>query len=174
VSTINADGIANLAPHSYFNGVANEPPILLFVSTHSSRHDGQGRKDTLRNLQARGEFAVSIVSDDLLEAMNQTAAEVAPGVDEFALAGLEKAASVRIAPPRVARARAALECRLIQLLEMGDATVVFGEVLFAHVANDVWVGNRADVSALAPVGRLGGSLYARLGEVVSLRRPELK
>jgi flavin reductase (DIM6/NTAB) family NADH-FMN oxidoreductase RutF len=171
VSSLDADGIANLAPHSYFNAVSDTPPIVMFVSTHSSPLRTDKRKDTLRNVEATREFVVHIVSEDLLEAMNKTAASVPAEIDEFELAGLEKAASRQVKPPRVAAARIALECRLVQTLEMGDATVVFGEIVWAHIADEVWRDGRVDSALLRPMARLGGSLYATLGTVLSLKRP---
>jgi flavin reductase (DIM6/NTAB) family NADH-FMN oxidoreductase RutF len=171
VSTLAADGTANLAPHSYFMAVSSHPPIVMFVSTHSSRHDPAGRKDTLRNVEAMQEFVVNLVSEDLLEAMNRTAEEVPPEIDEFALAALEKSPSVRVKPPRVARARIALECRQRALVEMGDATVIFGDVLYVHIADEVWRDGRVDAASLQPMARLGGSSYATLGKIIHLPRP---
>jgi len=100
VSTIDVDGNRNLAPHSYFNAVSCEPPIVQFTSTHSSQHDPAGYKDTLRNVRATGEFVINVVSEELLDAMNTTAIDSPPGVDEFQLAGLEAIASARVRPPR--------------------------------------------------------------------------
>jgi flavin reductase (DIM6/NTAB) family NADH-FMN oxidoreductase RutF len=172
VSTLSADGIANLAPHSFFMAVSYAPMTVMFVSSHSSRHDPKGHKDSLRNAAATGEFVVNFVASSLLFPMNQTSAEVPPEVDEFALASLETAPSLKVKPPRVAAAKAAFECRLHRILEVGDGSVVFGEVVYAHIAEDVWAGGRIDVRALDPLARLGGSSYAKLGEVFSMRRPD--
>jgi flavin reductase (DIM6/NTAB) family NADH-FMN oxidoreductase RutF len=171
VATLGADGVANLAPHSYFNAVSSAPPVLMFASTHSSRHHPQGRKDTLRNIEATREFVVNLVSEGLLAAMNVTSAMVAPGIDEFELAGLAKAPSIRVKPPRVAAAKLALECRLQSLHEVGDATAIFGDVLYVHIADEVWRDGRCDAAALRPMSRLGGAAYATLGSIVELRRP---
>ena len=167
VSTVSAQGVPNLAPHSYFMAVSSHPPILMFVSTMPAR----GIKDTLRNVQDVGDFVVNVVAEDQLEPMNVTSAEVPAEVDEFELAGLTKAGSRMVRSPRLAEARAALECRVVNLLEMGDATVVFGEVLFAHIDDAVWRDGRVDAALLRPLGRLGGSLYATLGEVIRKPRP---
>jgi flavin reductase (DIM6/NTAB) family NADH-FMN oxidoreductase RutF len=172
VSSLNQNGRANLAPHSYFNAVSSSPPVVMFSSTHSSRHHPDGRKDTLRNIKTRGEFVVSLVSCELAEAMNQTSAEVGPDIDEFTLAGLAKAPSTRVAPPRVAAARAALECRLHRTLEIGDATAVFGEVVYLHVLEGAWRDGRVDPEGLDPLSRLGGSLYASLGPLMSMQKPD--
>lgn len=171
VSTIDAGGRCNLAPHSYFNAVSAKPPIVQFTSTHSSPHDPAGHKDTLRNVQATGEFVVNVVSEELLEAMNVTAIDSPPGIDEFQLANLEALASTRVRPPRVARAKIALECRVRMLMPMGDATMIFGDVLLVHVRDDVWEEGRVRYERLKAVGRLGGSYYAPFRGVLRLRRP---
>jgi flavin reductase (DIM6/NTAB) family NADH-FMN oxidoreductase RutF len=171
VSTVDVDGSRNLAPHSYFNAVSCEPPIVQFTSTHSSPYDPAGHKDTLRNVQATGEFVVNIVSEELLEAMNATAIDSPPGVDEFQLARLQALASTRVRPPRVASAKIALECRVRMLMPMGDATMIFGDVLLVHVRDDVWADGRVRYERLKAVGRLGGSNYAPFRGAVTLRRP---
>ena len=163
VSSLSADGTRNLAPHSYFNIISSAPPIVHFTST--------GVKDTLRNVRATGEFVVNVVSRDLLEEMNTTAADFPPGEDEFAWAGLEAAPSETVAPQRVARARAALECRVRDTLSMGNGTMVFGDVTRFHVAEEVWRGGRVDLAALEPVGRLSGGAYAFVNDVHHRPRP---
>jgi len=171
VSSIDAAGTANLAPHSYFNAVSADPPIVMFASAHSSQLDPRGRKDTLRNIEATREFVVQIVSEEMIGPMNRTAAEVPSATDEFELAGLDKCRSMRVRPPRIAGIGAALECRLNRLLDVGDATVVFGDVLVIHVEESLLQEGRVDPDRLRPLGRLGGSNYAGLGQIISLRRP---
>lgn len=172
VSTVDAAGNANLAPHSYFNAVSGAPPVLMFSSTHSSRFHADRRKDTLRNVEATGEFVVNLVSEDLLAAMNVTSAAVPPEVDEFALAGLAKRPAIRVKPPLVAAARVALECRLHSLSVIGDATVVFGTVVYAQVAAEIWRDGQIDIERLRPVSRLGGVAYATVGSIIDLPRPD--
>jgi flavin reductase (DIM6/NTAB) family NADH-FMN oxidoreductase RutF len=171
VSTTDVRGNRNLAPHSYFNAVSCEPPIVQFTSTHSSPHDAAGHKDTLRNVGATGEFVVNIVSEELLAAMNATAIDSPPGVDEFRIAGLEATPSARVRPPRVTRCKISLECRVRMLLPIGDATMVFGDVLLVHVRDDVWADGRVRYDELKAVGRLGGSNYAPFRGLLTLRRP---
>ncbi|TVR28975.1 MAG: flavin reductase family protein [Nitriliruptor sp.] len=163
VSTVSEGGVRNLAPHSYFNVVANDPPHVLFVST--------GVKDTLRNVRATGEFVVNVVTLDLVEEMNATAADAPAGVDEFGWVGLDAAPSVTVTPPRVARAKAHLECRVVHDLPIGNGNLVVGEVTHVHVDPSVWTDGRIDPQKLDPVGRLSGSSYATLGEVFTLDRP---
>ena len=110
VSTLGKDGVANLAPYSFFNAVSDRPPMLMFSSG--------GHKDSLRNIEDTGEFTCSIATWALREAMNLSSALVAPGVDEFELAGLTKAASRFVKPPRVAESPAAFECKLWQTLPL--------------------------------------------------------
>src|SRR3712207_3989578 len=112
VSSLAADGTRNLAPHSYFNIISSDPPIIHFTQT--------GRKAPLANVGATREFVVNVVSLDLAEAMNLTAANFPPGEDEFTWAHLESTPSTHVAPPRVAAARAAFECRVRTILEMGN------------------------------------------------------
>jgi flavin reductase (DIM6/NTAB) family NADH-FMN oxidoreductase RutF len=163
VSTLAADGTRNLAPHSYFNAVSSDPLIVHFTQT--------GEKDSLRNVRATGEFVVNIVSADLLEPMNLTAADFPPEEDEFAWAGLEAAPSAVVAPPRVAAARGALECRLLDIVSMGNGNMVFGEVVHLHVAASVWRDGRVDPTLLRPVGRLAGSAYAIVTDITKIPRP---
>ena len=160
VATLDAAGRANLAPYSFFNAVSDRPPIVVFSSG--------GRKDTLRNLEATGEFTCSIASWDLREAMNMSSAAVAPGVDEFKLAGLEPAASRFVAPPRVAMAPAAFECRVWKILPLPapegrpDAgySVVFGEVVGVYIDDAIVHEGQVDTGAMRPMARLGYMDYS--------------
>ncbi len=163
VSTVSPEGVRNVAPHSYFNAVAHDPPHIVFSSS--------GRKDTLRNIEVTGEFVVNITSREVFEAMNFTACNFPPDEDEFRWANLDAAASVAVGPPRVAAARAALECRVHTILPMGNGNMVFGDVLAVHVAEEIWADGRIDLSVLAPVGRLGGSWYSPVKDLVRLPRP---
>lgn len=168
VSTVSIEGVPNLAPHSYFMAVSSQPPILMFASTVRSGR----RKDTLANVEETGEFVVNLVSEDHLEAMNMTSASVEPGVDEFELAGLAKAPSRLVRPWCVKAARAAMECRMVKTVSMGDATVVFGEVVYVHIDENIWLDGRVDATPLRPLSRLGGSLYGTLGTILRKKRPD--
>lgn len=164
VATLDEQGRPNLAPYSFFNMVSDRPPFVLFSSA--------GRKDSLRNVQATGEFTCSMATWDLREAMNMSSAPVAPGVDEFALAGLAPAASLLVKPPRVAAAPAAFECRLWKTLELPAAapasdgrpaavhTLVIGEVVAVYVADEFVRNGVVDTGAMRPVARLGYMDYA--------------
>jgi flavin reductase (DIM6/NTAB) family NADH-FMN oxidoreductase RutF len=171
VSTVSIVGQPNIAPHSFFNAVSTDPPIVYFASTRNSRHDPMGIKDTLRNIRDTKEFVINVVSQDLLEPMIITAIDCPPEIDEFTLAGLSKAASHVVRPPRVENAKAAMECRLRQMLTMGDSTMIFGDVLHVGISDSVWVDGRVNISRLQPVGRLAGSEYAMVNQVC--RHPRL-
>jgi flavin reductase (DIM6/NTAB) family NADH-FMN oxidoreductase RutF len=155
----------NLAPYSFFNAVAYVPPQVMFAST--------GVKDSLLNIRETGVFCVNVVGEDWLGRMSETSAVVARGVDEFALAGVEKAACETIPCPRVAGVPAALECRVVRevpLLGAGNA-MVLGEVTGVHLRDDCLMGGRFEVTRFRPVGRLGYRDYAVVREVVEVPRP---
>ncbi len=163
VSTRSSGGTRNVAPHSYFNVVAHAPPHVMFSSA--------GEKDTLRNVEATGGFVVNLVTQDLVEQMNFTATNFPPEEDEFTWAGLTEAPALRVDAPRVAEAKAHLECRLAQIVPAGNSRVVLGEVVHVHVDPSVWGEGRVDPLRLDPVARLSGRDYATLGEVFKLSRP---
>lgn len=163
VSTVGADGTRNLAPHSYFNMVSSDPPVLHFTST--------GEKDTLRNVRASGEFVVNVVTAELVRAMNLTAADFPSGEDEFRWAGLEAAPAVVVRAPRVAAARAAIECRVHSELSVGNGTMVFGDVVHVTAAEDLFDGEAVRPDRLRAIGRLGGGGYATTADAFTLDRP---
>lgn len=158
VGTIDAAGNQNLAPYSYFNVVAATPPTVLFSTGRPA-----GRvKDSLANVIATGEFTLSIVDEALTKAMHSTSGEYPPEVDEFAEAGLTAARGDVVAAPLVAEAKASLECRVSQIVDLGDpvtASVVFGDVLRIHVDSALLDGTRIDHAGLAAVGRIAGTTY---------------
>ncbi len=132
VSTLSAVGVPNLAPYSFFNLFNYSPPLIGFSS--------MGWKDSVANIAATGEFVWNLVSRDLGEAMNATAANVAADVDEFALAGLETLASLHVKPPRVAASRAQFECKVTQIVRLEtkegrelDQWLVLGEAVAIHI-----------------------------------------
>ena len=155
----------NLAPYSFFNAVAYEPPQVIFACD---------RKDTLRNVEETGVFAVNMVSRPLLEVMNATSASFPRGMDEFAAVGIEKAACREIDCPRVAASPATLECRLIQVvpLEGGEDFLTIGRVEGIHLADEFILDGRFDLSLVHPMGRLGYFDYAEVSELIELRRPK--
>jgi flavin reductase (DIM6/NTAB) family NADH-FMN oxidoreductase RutF len=168
VSTLSAAGQRNLAPHSYFNLVSSEPPVI-----HVTSSQRRGRlKDTARNIAETGEFVVNVASREQIELTNHTSAEWPPDEDEWTRAGVTGRSSVLVAPQRVAGAPAALECRLVQTLTIGNGTMFFGEVVWFHADARVMDGHRVNARALDPVARLGGPLYTPLGDISQLVRPD--
>jgi len=170
ISTLGADGIANLAPYSFFNAFAQSPHYVAF---------GSGpRKDTLRNIEANGEFAVNLVSHGQREQMNATSASVGPKTDEFNLAGISRMPCRLIAPPRVADSPACLECRLFQVVPLpqdnglADDFLVIGRVVGIHIDKRFISDGRVDTAPMQLVARLGYSEYATVTEAWRMRRPD--
>lgn len=173
VSTLSPKGVPNLAPFSFFNAVCSEPPIIS-VSIMRRGSDGQ-KKDTLNNIEATGEFVVQIVSEPLVQAMNQTAAEYPPNISEFEAAGLTPLPAVRVKPYRVAEALIHLECKLHQIVTLGEhvggGSLVLGRIVYTHFSPDVYHEGRIDSARLQPVARLAGNGYVRVTDTFELPRP---
>ena len=178
VSTVDKDGIANVAPFSFFAGVGSNPPTVLFCpSLRSNRADRpDDRKDTLRNVEQTGEFVINIVSSAIAEASNQTAADVLPEVDEFQIAGLTPIPSDLVRAPRVAESPAHFECKLLQIIFTGQGSgagvIVLGEIVRIHVAADLEENFRIDPAGLDAVGRMAGNTWVHTHERFDLIRPK--
>lgn len=172
ISTRGADGRDNLAPYSFFNAVAYEPPQVMFAST-SAKPDRDGTKDSAGNIRDTGMFCVNVVSYALKDAMNRTSGAWSRDVDEFEDAGLAKAPCETIDCPRVAAAPAALECRLTEIVTLRGASnlLVLGEVTGVHIDDALLNGGFLDYTRYQPLARLGYLDYSRVTEVFSLRRP---
>jgi len=173
ISTRDAQGIDNLAPYSFFNAVAYVPPQVMFAST-ASKADQIGTKDSVANIRETGVFCVNIVEYAMRDAMNATSATLGKEVDEFAHAGLDKAACETIACARVALAPAALECKVTQILTLeGDENyAVFGEVVGVHMRDDCLVDGRFDITTYHPLSRLGYRDYTVIRDLFTLSRPD--
>ncbi|MEM9583480.1 MAG: flavin reductase family protein [Pseudomonadota bacterium] len=172
ISTRAADGSENLAPYSFFNAVAYVPPQVMFAST-SAKADRAKGKDSVANIIETGVFCVNIVEYAARDAMNATSGAYEREVDEFALAGIERAACDTIACSRVAGAPANLECKLTQIVDLpGEANIaVFGEVTGVHLRDDCLRDGVFDVTRFQPLARLGYRDYAHVTELFSLSRP---
>lgn len=152
------EGVVNLAPFSFFNAVGADP-VYLVVSV--GLNDAGKLKDTARNIEGTGEFAVNMVTEELFNAMNVSAADFPPDMSELEIAGLHTAPSVHIAVPRLAEAQVSMECRLHQTQRLGSNTLIIGQVVMFHVADHL-VGERFHIEGFAPIGRLGSpSVYCR-------------
>ncbi|MEM8662536.1 MAG: flavin reductase family protein [Pseudomonadota bacterium] len=173
VSTRTAAGVNNLAPYSFFNGVADSPPMVMFSSTGLHPH---GAKDTADTAIATGAFVVNIATYGLRDAMNASSEIVPPDVDEFALAGLTAVPSALVSAPRVAQAPVNLECRTVNHVALPDGgegrnLVVFGEVVGIHIDPSVMTDGFVDMAKLQPIARLGYRDYAVVRETFSMGRP---
>ena len=172
IGTRSADGINNLAPYSFFNGVAASPPTVMFAPTGQP----SARKDTLTNVRNTGVFTVNIVTYDLGPAMNETSGSHPADVDEFEVAGLTVREAEAIDAPCVAEAPASFECKVIKIVDIGDApmgsSVVFGEVVAFNVADRLLDGTRIDQIELDSIGRHVGNYYSHKGELYEMKRPD--
>jgi len=177
ISTVSAAGEVNLAPFSYFNAVAGEPPCVMFCVNGRNRHDG-GVKDSLANVREVPEFVFNLCTAELAEQMNRSAAHLPRSVDEMAQAGLAAAASVKVRPPRVAAAKAALECEVYTVLALPDGAggvtnnLVVGRVVGIHLADEAIVDGRVDPLKLASLARLGYLDYSVVDNVFEMVRPD--
>ncbi len=173
ISTRGKDGRNNLAPYSFFNGVAYAPPQVMFAST-ANKKDRHYGKDSVANIDETGVFCVNIVEYAMREAMNQTSGSYGADVEEFELAGLEKTECTTIACSRVAAGPAALECRLSRMVKLkGEANVmVIGEVTGIYLRDDCLVNGRYDVTTYRPLSRLGYRDYSVVDNIFSLARPD--
>ncbi|MFS4582332.1 flavin reductase family protein [Phaeobacter sp. C3_T13_0] len=163
----------NLAPYSFFNAVAYEPPQVMFAST-SAKADQDGTKDSVANIEETGVFCVNVVSYALRDAMNASSAALSKEVDEFDHAGLDMAQCETIDCGRVLAAPAALECRLTQIVTLPGAAnkVVFGEVVGVHLNDSCLIDGAFDVTRFQPLARLGYRDYSVVRELFSLTRPD--
>ncbi len=172
ISTRGADGQDNLAPYSFFNAVAYEPPQVMFAST-SAKPDRDGTKDSVANIRDTKVFCVNVVEYTQRDVMNTTSGPWPRETDEFDKAGIERTDCETIACSRVANAPASLECKLTQIVQLPGAAnfVVFGEVIGVHMRDDCLVDGTFDVTRFQPLTRLGYRDYSRITEVFSLKRP---
>lgn len=178
VSTISPAGRLNLAPFSFFTPVCSKPPTLLFCP--GIRAGTGAPKDTYNNLKATGEFVVNFVTEALAEAMNITATELPPDVDEFQRAGLTPAPGKTVSVPHVAETPAYFECRVREIVTIsegvGGGYIVIGTVLLMHYDDSIFrEGSYVDLAAFRPIGRLTGAGYCRVTDTFDLERlpPEI-
>lgn len=170
VGTRSPDGINNLAPFSFYNVASRKPPMLSV--SFGPDVPGQ-RKDTLTNIASTGAFVVNVVTEPLHEKMTVTAATWAPDVDEFEKAGLTPVDGSVVDAPRVAESPVSFECVLRHLLTLGTDTLVIGEIVRIHVADQLLNHGRIDPLLLKPVGRMAGASYTYVRELIDLPTPVL-
>ena len=172
ISTRDAEGRVNLAPYSFFNAVCDHPPMVMFSSS--------GWKDTVSNIKATGEFVCNLVTRPLAEQMNQTSAALPHGISEFEFAKLGATPSRMVMPPRVAEAPAALECKLVQIVQLHgtdgsalDQYLTIGEVVGVHINRAYLKEGLFDLLATHPVQRAGYTAdYTEATTVFKMKRPQ--
>lgn len=175
VSTRSPEGVDNLAPFSFFTVVASNPLTIAFCPMR--RGPEALKKDTLVNLEATGEFVVNVVDESFVGPMNQCSADFEPDESEWVACGLTAIASELVAPPRVAESPIQLECKLRQVVEVGDGpgagAVVLGEVIRMHVRDDLYQNGRILTEKWSPIGRMAGATYVRCHDTFELARPSV-
>jgi flavin reductase (DIM6/NTAB) family NADH-FMN oxidoreductase RutF len=173
VSSIDAAGLPNLAPFSFFTAVCSLPPTVIFCP--GVRETDGAHKDTLNNIRATGQYVINFVSEPLAAAMNVTATELPAEVNEFKRAGLTPAPAKLVNAPRVAESLIHFECQLQQIVTISDApgggSIVIGTIVHMHFDERVYRdGNRLDIAAYQPIGRLAGPSYCRVNDLFDLHR----
>jgi len=173
VSTISDSGNVNLSPYSFFNAVSYDPPLIIFSS---SKFTSDGKlKDSLSNIEQNGEFVVNIVNENIVEAMNKTAAEYPEDVNEFDIANLTQIDCDLVKPPRLSESPVNMECQLERIITLGTEAhpqgLVIGEIIQLHIDDEIISGHRINHEKLKPVGRLAGNMYTHTYDVFELMRP---
>ena len=163
VTTLSAEGVVNLAPHSFYTVVCATPPIVMFSSV--------GKKDTLRNVRATEQFVVNLATASLIHEVNNSSARFAADESEAANLDISLEPSRHVAPPRVSASPVSIECSLHSTQELGDSTMVLGNVLAISVDEAAIVDGHPEFSRLEPLARLGKDEWGLPGEVVAIRRP---
>ncbi len=173
ISTLSPEGKVNLAPYSFFNAVSGRPPMVAFSAAF--KRDGS-KKDSHRNAELTGEFVCNAATSALIEQVNLSSKELPYGDSEVDLTGLTLLPSTKVKPPRIAEAPVHMECKVWQILPLGDnpsAHLIIGEVLVFHIAAQVLNDQRRiDPHKLQTVGRLGGDWYCHSTDLFTLKRPE--
>ncbi len=175
ISTVSAAGISNLAPFSFFNAIGEDPLLVMFCA--NGEHVEGGEKDSVKNARETGEFVVNLATWTLRHAMNQSSAAVGRAVDEFQLAGLTPAPSLRVRPARVSESPISLECVVSDIYDLPfDESqelgwMVMGRVLGMHIADEILVDGRVSIAKLHPIARLGYREFAAVEHVFSMARP---
>ncbi|MCY3572663.1 MAG: flavin reductase family protein [Chloroflexi bacterium] len=171
VSTVDRQGARNLAPYSMFTAVCAKPPTVVFCPSYQPPDFKE--KDTYRNIATTGEFVINFVNDDTVQAMDTTAANVAPGVDEFELAGVTALPSKIVRPPRVAESPIAFECKLHELITIGLTSggghIVIGTGVYMHFQEGVYTeDNHIHFDEYRPIGGLVGHSYAHISDLFDI------
>ncbi len=167
VTTLSRDGVTNLAPFSFFNGVSSDPPVISIAV--ATKRDGS-KKDTWRNIEETGEFVVNVVVPELMDAVIIGARELPHNVSELDLSGLKTAPSALVKPPRVVESPINLECRLLRIVDVEETGLILGRVVMVHAKDEILEGGRVDPRRLTFVGRMGDDFYCRVTELFERKR----
>jgi len=172
ISSIDKEKNVNLAPYSFFNAIADNPPMVMFSITGQKKNISL--KDTLQNIIETKCFVVNVVSKDLLNQMNKTSANYPKNTDEFILAKLEKTNCVHIDVPRVKKSPASLECTLYKILKLPGFSnnMVIGKVVGVHINENILKNGIFDILAYDPIARLGYKDYTYVSSKFELERPK--
>ncbi len=162
VCSRSAEGVHNLAPHSFYTVACVDPPVVQFTSV--------GRKDSLNNVEATGDFTVNLTPEPLFEQVNATGTDFPPDQSEAEHTGVHLEPSDRVAAMRVAESPVSIECTLHSTLRLGDSTVVFGRVQFITAWSSAVRDGRPRIEELRPLARLGGNEWSTIGEVLEIPR----
>ena len=173
VSTTSNNGINNLAPFSYFNGVCSKPPTIMFAPARRG-WDGK-EKDTLINIRNTKEFSINIVSEDIGEKMVKCSTDYEKEVDEYCKSGLSPLSSKKIKPPIVSESKISLECILNQIVQIGkedagSGFIVIGTIVLFHIDDEVYDNGRIILDKLQPLGRVAGNGYVRSTDTFDIVR----
>ena len=168
VTTKGKNGVINAAPFSYFNMITSKPPRLSVVVNHAP----EGIKDTGRNILDRKMFVVNVVTEDILEAVNESSRRLPPEESELDRTNLTTVDSTLIDVPQIYESKVRFECRLDARVPFESADMFIGEVVKIHIDKSLFDGERVDIMKLSPIMRLDGNKYAKIGKVISLKRPE--
>ena len=173
VSTVSKQGVHNIAPFSYFNGVCSKPPTIMFAPARRG-WDGK-EKDTLKNIRDSNEFVVNIVSESFAEQMVMCSTDFDSNVDEFENSGLHAKSSDKVKPPRLLESKISFECELNQIVEIGKGNagsgfVVIGTIVLFHIDDDVYKDGHILLDKLEPLGRLAGNKYTRPKDILEISR----
>ena len=173
VSTTSNNGINNLAPFSYFNGVCSRPPTIMFAPARRG-WDGK-EKDTLINIRDTKEFSINIVSEDIGEKMVKCSTDYDKEIDEYSESGLSPLPSKKIKPPIVSESKISFECILNQIVQIGkndagSGFIVIGTIVLFHIEDDVYDNGRIILDKLQPLGRVAGNGYVRSTDAFDIIR----
>jgi flavin reductase (DIM6/NTAB) family NADH-FMN oxidoreductase RutF len=174
VTSLDREGRVNLAPFSFYNTFGGDPPVVIFSP---NRRPGGGKKDTLRNIEETGEFVINAAVAELAEEVNLSSTGLPPGESEVELTRLSTVPSLKVKPPRIQESPIHLECKLLQILQIGASTksanLIIGQILLMHIADHILDDRgRIDPRKLRAIGRLGGPYYSNTDEPFEMKRPE--